>query len=269
VFKERSGKIMIIGIPALGPGLDSPVASRIGECSFLLIVDSESLSLEALPCPPHSGKPGAGMQVLTLALSKEAQAILTGFVSPGIAKQLDENGIDVVVGVRGTVREAVDEYVRGRDGSKEAEGKAGIPGAWARASSALAKAARQFAAVLPVLMGVVLLIGIFNTFLTKKHLASVFGGNPFLDALGGSLFGSVLAGNPVNSYVAGKALLDNGVSLYAVTALIVTWASVGVVQLPAEISVLGWRFAVPRIIAAFVLSQPIALLCVLLSKGMS
>jgi predicted Fe-Mo cluster-binding NifX family protein len=259
---------MKIGIPALGSDLESAVASRLGECSFLLIVDSESLSFEALPCPPRTGKPGSGIQIVTLALGKEAQTILTGFVSPGIAKQLRENDIDVVVGVSGTVREAVEKYGRDQEGSKTGEGTPVSLGAGGRAFSAAAKAARQFAVVLPVLGGVVLLIGLFKTVISEKHLASIFGGNPLADALGGSLFGSLLAGNPVNSYVAGKALLDNGVSLYAVTAFIVTWASVGVVQLPAEISVLGWKFAVPRIVAAFVLAQPIALLCVLISKGM-
>ena len=53
-------------------------------------------------------------------------------------------------------------------------------------------------------------------------------------------------------------------SLFAVTAVIVTWVTVGLVQLPAEVTALGGRFAVSRNAAAFVVSIPTALLTALL-----
>jgi uncharacterized membrane protein YraQ (UPF0718 family) len=76
----------------------------------------------------------------------------------------------------------------------------------------------------------------------------------------GAVFGSVLAGNPVNSYVLGKGLLSAGVGMVGVAAFILTWVTVGLVQLPAEVAALGLRFALIRAAVTFVLSVPIACL---------
>lgn len=122
---------------------------------------------------------------------------------------------------------------------------------------AIRKATRQMGMILPVLVGVILLVGLFKTFVSRELISSVFVGRTGMDAFFGALFGSVLAGNPVNSYVVGKGLLDLGVGLSAVTAFIFTWVSVGVIQLPAEISALGARFGMCRALTAFVLAIPI------------
>jgi len=110
--------------------------------------------------------------------------------------------------------------------------------------------------------GVVLLIGLFNAFVSRDLLASVFSGNPLLDTFWAACFGSFLAGNPLNSYVIGGELLRYGGSLYAVTALIIAWVTVGLVQLPAEIAALGRRFALVRNAASFLLAIAIAIFTV-------
>lgn len=144
-------------------------------------------------------------------------------------------------------------------------GQAGEAGSGRRRYSlAFRKSARQFANLLPMLAGVVLLIGLFNTFVSREVLASVFSGDPALDTLRGAGFGSILAGNPINSYIIGGELLKNDVSLYAVTALVITWVTVGLVQLPAEIAALGRRFGLVRNGLCFALSIPIAILTVLI-----
>ena len=53
------------------------------------------------------------------------------------------------------------------------------------------------------------------------------------------------------SYILGGELLAEGVSLLAVTALIVSWVTVGIVQLPAEALMLGKRFAIYRNLMCF------------------
>lgn len=52
----------------------------------------------------------------------------------------------------------------------------------------------------------------------------------------------------------GKGLLIAGVGPCGVTALMLAWVSVGVIQLPAESAVLGARFALVRNLAAFVMT---------------
>jgi len=124
--------------------------------------------------------------------------------------------------------------------------------------------AKQFVNLLPILVGVVLLIGLFNAFVSKDFLASIFSDNLALDTLWGACFGSIFAGNPINSYVIGGELLKYDISLFAVTALIVTWVTVGLVQLPAEIASLGKRFALLRNGLSFILSIPIAIITVVI-----
>ena len=107
-------------------------------------------------------------------------------------------------------------------------------------------------------------MGLFQNFISERHLASIFSGNMFLNTLWGACAGSVLAGNPINSYVVADELLRNNVGFFAVTAFMVTWVTVGLVQLPAEASALGKKFALLRNGLSFVLSIPVALVTVLI-----
>ncbi|MDD3622753.1 MAG: hypothetical protein PHQ81_10150 [Methanofollis sp.] len=73
---------------------------------------------------------------------------------------------------------------------------------------------------------------------------------------------------PVTSYVIGGELLKVGVSLTAVTAFIVAWVSVGLVSLPAEMAVMGRRFALGRTMISFLCAVAMAMLVVLVLAGL-
>jgi len=110
---------------------------------------------------------------------------------------------------------------------------------------------------------------LFNAVVSKDFVASIFSANTALDTLLGASFGSILAGNPINSYVIGGELLEYDVSLFAVTALIIAWITVGVVQLPAEIAALGRRFALVRNAVSFVVALVIAIVTVEASNSIT
>ncbi len=114
--------------------------------------------------------------------------------------------------------------------------------------------------MLPVMVGVIMLVGLFQAFVSRHWVASLFTGQPLFDAFFGAIFGSVLTGNPVNSYVIGKGLLDVSAGLAGITAFILTWVTVGLIQLPAEITAVGTRFALIRAGVVFALSIPISCL---------
>jgi uncharacterized membrane protein YraQ (UPF0718 family) len=57
-------------------------------------------------------------------------------------------------------------------------------------------------------------------------------------------------------------MLQQGVSLIAVTAFLVAWVTVGFIQLPAESYLLGKRFAFLRNLTAFILAIVVAILTV-------
>jgi len=259
---------MKIAVSAEGIDLDAGIASRFGASAYLLIVDTETGELEAVPNPSASShQRGAGMQTVVLAISKDVTAVLTGYCSPVVQRHLSAAGIEVLTGLSGTVRDAVEHYQAGYLRRDAAESKPGPTARWTSRAAvvlALRSSTKQFAFMLPILVGVVLLIGLFNTFVSPELLSGIFTGNTALDALWGACFGSILAGNPINSYIIGGGLLQYGVSLFAVTAFIVTWVTVGVVQLPAEIAALGTRFALVRNALCFVVALPVAVVTVVI-----
>jgi len=104
---------------------------------------------------------------------------------------------------------------------------------------------------LPVLLIVLLLISFVLTVLPKSFFLKIFSGNLYLDSFLGAVFGSIAAGSPITSYVIGGELLDK-VSLVAIITFLLTWVTVGIVQLPAEVAMLGKRFAYVRNILSFI-----------------
>ena len=131
-----------------------------------------------------------------------------------------------------------------------------------RLQTSLRKTAWTFINMLPIIIGMLLLTSLVVTVFPEQLSAGLFGGGNALDALIGASVGSVAAGHPLASYLLGGELLKSGVSLVAVTALIVSWVTVGIVQLPAEILMLGTRFAIYRNLICFFSALAIAFLCV-------
>ncbi len=125
-------------------------------------------------------------------------------------------------------------------------------------AGSLKKSATSFLAMAPLLLGVIALVGLFQTQVTPKMLASLFRGNPFADTMLGTLIGASAAGNPVVSYVLGGELLARGISYYAVSAFILSWVTLGFIQLPAEIEIFGLRFTALRNLLAFIFTLLIA-----------
>lgn len=121
----------------------------------------------------------------------------------------------------------------------------------------------------PIIAGVVFLVGLVNSAVPKKLYSAIFTKNWLADSFIGSAVGSVLAGNPITSYILGGEFLSQGVSLIAVTSFIVAWATVGIVQLPAESVMLGKRFALLRNLISFFLAIVVALLTVGLLEALN
>jgi len=118
--------------------------------------------------------------------------------------------------------------------------------------------------VFPMIIGTVLLVSLISTIIPKSFYIMIFSKNLFLDSLVGSLIGSVSAGSPMTSYIFGGEMLGQGVSLVAVTAFLVCWVTVGLVQLPAESAILGKKFTLVRNSVAFLFSIVVAILTVLI-----
>jgi len=117
---------------------------------------------------------------------------------------------------------------------------------------------------LPIIVGVILLISLVSTLIPKSVYSSVFRGNIFVDSIVAAILGSVFMGNPATSYIIGGEFLNLGISLVAVTSFLIAWVTVGVVQLPAEMLMLGKKFAIVRNLLSFLFSTLSAITIVLL-----
>ncbi len=126
----------------------------------------------------------------------------------------------------------------------------------------LKRSAAGFASMLPMILGVVGLVGLFQTLITPEFLSAFFTGDLLRDTLVGTVAGGVAAGQAMVSYIIGGELLKEGISMYAVSAFVLSWVTLGVVQLPLEVEVLGMRFTVLRNILAFVFTIVVAILTV-------
>jgi len=124
------------------------------------------------------------------------------------------------------------------------------------------KSFKTFVTSFPMLFGVILLLGLFRMNVSPQLISSIFKGELLRDTIIGSLIGSISAGNAITSYIIGVELLNEGISLFAVTAFIVAWVTVGVIQFPAEAAILGKRFAFARNLMSFILAILVSMIVV-------
>ena len=105
---------MKIVVSASNPELSSPVDPRFGRCAYFLFVDSETMKFEAVENPNISSTSGAGIQSAQFVSNKGANVLLTGSCGPNAFQTLQAAGVEVIVGVTGTVQEAVQRYKSGQ-----------------------------------------------------------------------------------------------------------------------------------------------------------
>jgi len=101
-------------VSAAGADLDAAVDPRFGRCPYFLIVDTETMQYEAVPNTSQYAPSGAGIQSAQTIASKGAKVVLTGSVGPNAYQALSAAGIQIITGVFGTVREAVERFKSGQ-----------------------------------------------------------------------------------------------------------------------------------------------------------
>ena len=105
---------MKIAVTSTGKDLDSPVDPRFGRAAYILIVDTDSMEIEALDNAENvNAFKGAGIQAATMINDKHADVLLTGYCGPNAFKALAAANIKVAGDVTGTVREAVQAFSTG------------------------------------------------------------------------------------------------------------------------------------------------------------
>lgn len=104
---------MKIAVTSTGPTLESQVEARFGRCAYFLLIDIKTMDLEAVENPNLSLGGGAGIQSAQLLSEKRVTVVLTGNCGPNAFRVFGQAGIQVIVGVHGPVRQAVEQYQSG------------------------------------------------------------------------------------------------------------------------------------------------------------
>lgn len=119
---------MRVAVSSKGLDLDAEVDPRFGRASQFLLVDTETMACEVIPNAQNLELPqGAGIQAAQTVLKAHPRAVLTGNCGPKAFKVLQAGGVDVVVGVKGRVREAMEDFVGGK---YKAAPSANVEGHW-------------------------------------------------------------------------------------------------------------------------------------------
>ena len=105
---------MKICVTAEGDNLDSTVDPRFGRCQYFIVVDSDTLEFEAIQNPNRGTMGGAGIQSAQLIAGKEAKAVLSGNIGPNAFQTLQAAGVEIITGVSGKVKEAIEQYKQGK-----------------------------------------------------------------------------------------------------------------------------------------------------------
>ena len=104
---------MKVCVTSEGNNLDSKVDPRFGRCQYFIVVETDSLEFEVVQNPNVEAMGGAGVQSGQLVAERQVKAVLTGNVGPNAFQTLQAAGIDVITGLSGSVKEAIEKYNKG------------------------------------------------------------------------------------------------------------------------------------------------------------
>jgi predicted Fe-Mo cluster-binding NifX family protein len=105
---------MKIAISATGPTLDAEVDPRFGRCQYFIIADTETSQFESVENSSAAASGGAGISTAQMITGKWVKTVLTGNCGPNAYQVLSSAGIQVITGVSGKVKDAIEAYKSGK-----------------------------------------------------------------------------------------------------------------------------------------------------------
>jgi predicted Fe-Mo cluster-binding NifX family protein len=117
-----------IVITSTGNSLESPVDPRFGRAAYFIVYDLETGkhvthdNLQNL-----NAAQGAGIQAAQTVAKLGAEWLLTGHCGPKAFQVLSSAGIQIAVGIEGTVAEAIENF---KEGKHQATDSPDVDGHW-------------------------------------------------------------------------------------------------------------------------------------------
>lgn len=119
---------MKVIVSVLGQSLDDRVDERFGRAQYLLVVDTETLAVDALDNSANfNALQGAGIGAAEAVSEHGAGAVITGHLGPKAYRALQLAGVEGYNGTGMTVRDALAAFVAGElDKLVEGEAHSGM-----------------------------------------------------------------------------------------------------------------------------------------------
>jgi predicted Fe-Mo cluster-binding NifX family protein len=106
---------MKIILSTISTNLDSGIDPRFGRSAYLMVVDTDTLQVEAHTNPGLNAQGGAGVQAAQFAADQKVKAVISGDFGPNAFDALNAAGISMYLyGNSCTARQAVEYYQAGQ-----------------------------------------------------------------------------------------------------------------------------------------------------------
>lgn len=105
---------MRVAVSASVASLDSQVDARFGRCPYFVVADPSTMEFDSVENPGGASAQGAGIVTAQMIADKGVEAVLTGNCGPNAYQTLNAAGVQVITGISGTVREALQAYNEGK-----------------------------------------------------------------------------------------------------------------------------------------------------------
>lgn len=128
-----------------------------------------------------------------------------------------------------------------------------------KTKKALIKAWKSFENILPLLLGVIFMVGILIAVLNTQVISKLIGSNSgFLGVAISSIVGAITLIPGFIAFPTAALLLKNGAGYMQIAAFISSLMMVGIVTLPMEFKYFGKKISIVRNILAFLFSFLVA-----------
>ena len=104
---------MKICITSTGKDLDAQIDPRFGRCSYFLFINPEDMDVEAVSNESALATGGAGIQAAQRVAQQKVKCVITGNIGPNAFQTLKAAYIEVITGISGRAKDAVDQYKAG------------------------------------------------------------------------------------------------------------------------------------------------------------